>query len=230
MIKFKYGCGIMIGNSWDDVLKEEIHKDYFKKLVKFLNEESKCKEIYPKSVNLFRALKLTDYKDVNVVILGQDPYHGENEANGLCFSVNHGVRTPPSLQNIFKELKSDLGITRTDTDLSDWARQGILLLNTVLTVEKDIPFSHRDKGWEIFTDVIIKKLNEKQDPIVFILWGSAARSKKILLTNKIHMIVESAHPSPLSYYKGFEGSRPFSKTNALLKSVNKQEIKWNILY
>lgn len=226
MIKFKYGCGIMIGNSWDDVLKEEIHKDYFKKLVKFLNEESKCKEIYPKSVNLFRALKLTDYKDVNVVILGQDPYHGENEANGLCFSVNHGVRTPPSLQNIFKELKSDLGITRTDTDLSDWARQGILLLNTVLTVEKDKPFSHRDKGWEIFTDAIIKKLNEKQDPIVFILWGSAARSKKILLTNKIHMIVESAHPSPLSYYKGFEGSRPFSKTNALLKSVNKKEIKW----
>lgn len=226
MIKFKYGCGIMIGNSWDDVLKEEIHKDYFKKLVKFLNEESKCKEIYPKSVNLFRALKLTDYKDVNVVILGQDPYHGENEANGLCFSVNHGVRTPPSLQNIFKELKSDLGITRTDTDLSDWARQGILLLNTVLTVEKDKPFSHRDKGWEIFTDVIIKKLNEKQDPIVFILWGSAARSKKILLTNKIHMIVESAHPSPLSYYKGFGGSRPFSKTNALLKSVNKKEIKW----
>ena len=226
MIKFKYGCGIMIGNSWDDVLKEEIHKDYFKKLVKFLNEESKCKEIYPKSVNLFRALKLTDYKDVNVVILGQDPYHGENEANGLCFSVNHGVRTPPSLQNIFKELKSDLGITRTDTDLSDWARQGILLLNTVLTVEKDKHFSHRDKGWEIFTDVIIKKLNENQDPIVFILWGSAARSKKILLTNKIHMIVESAHPSPLSYYKGFEGSRPFSKTNALLKSVNKKEIKW----
>ena len=226
MIKFKYGCGIMIGNSWDDVLKEEIHKDYFKKLVKFLNEESKCKEIYPKSVNLFRALKLTDYKDVNVVILGQDPYHGENEANGLCFSVNHGVRTPPSLQNIFKELKSDLGITRTDTDLSDWASQGILLLNTVLTVEKDKPFSHRDKGWEIFTDVIIKKLNEKQDPIVFILWGSAARSKKIFLTNKIHMIVESAHPSPLSYYKGFEGSRPFSKTNALLKSVNKKEIKW----
>ena len=181
MIKFKYGCGIMIGNSWDDVLKEEIHKYYFKKLVKFLNEESKCKEIYPKSVNLFRALKLTDYKDVNVVILGQDPYHGENEANGLCFSVNHGVRTPPSLQNIFKELKSDLGITRTDTDLSDWASQGILLLNTVLTVEKDKPFSHRDKGWEIFTDVIIKKLNEKQDPIVFILWGSAARSKKIFL-------------------------------------------------
>ena len=226
MIKFKYGCGIMIGNSWDDVLKEEIHKDYFKKLVKFLNEESKCKEIYPKNVNLFRALKLTDYKDVNVVILGQDPYHGENEANGLCFSVNHGVRTPPSLHNIFKELKSDLGITRTDTDLSDWARQGILLLNTVLTVEKDKPFSHRDKGWEIFTDVIIKKLNEKQDPIVFILWGSAARSKKILLTNKIHMIVESAHPSPLSYYKGFEGSRPFSKTNALLKNVNKKEIKW----
>ena len=216
----------MIGNSWDDILKDEFKKDYFKDLVKFLNLENKTKTIFPKSEDLFRALKLTDYKDVNVVILGQDPYHGEKEANGLCFSVNHGVQSPPSLQNIFKELKSDLNITRTDTDLSDWAKQGILLLNTVLTVEKDKAFSHRGKGWEIFTDKIIEKLNEKEDPIVFVLWGNAARSKKTLLTNKRHMIVESAHPSPLSYNKGFKDSKPFSKINNLLTSVNKKEIKW----
>ncbi len=216
----------MIGNSWDDILKDEFKKDYFKDLVKFLNLENKTKTIFPKSEDLFRALKLTDYKDVNVVILGQDPYHGEKEANGLCFSVNHGVQSPPSLQNIFKELKSDLNITRTDTDLSDWAKQGILLLNTVLTVEKDKAFSHRGKGWEIFTDKIIEKLNEKEDPVVFVLWGNAARSKKTLLTNKRHMIVESAHPSPLSYNKGFKDSKPFSKINNLLTSVNKKEIKW----
>lgn len=216
----------MIGNSWDKILKDEFKKDYFKDLVKFLNMENKTKTIFPKSEDLFRALKLTDYKDVNVVILGQDPYHGEKEANGLCFSVNHGVQSPPSLQNIFKELKSDLGITRTDTDLSDWAKQGILLLNTVLTVEKDKAFSHRGKGWEIFTDKIIEKLNERDDPIVFVLWGNAARSKKELLTNKKHMIVESAHPSPLSYSRGFKDSKPFSKINNLLKSVNKKEIKW----
>ena len=216
----------MIGNSWDNILKEEFKKDYFRELVKFLNEENKTKTIFPKSEDLFRALKLTDYKDVNVVILGQDPYHGEKEANGLCFSVNHGVQTPPSLQNIFKELKSDLGITRTNTDLTDWAEQGILLLNTVLTVEKDKAFSHRGKGWEIFTDKIIEKLNEKEDPIVFVLWGNAARSKKNLLTNKKHMIVESAHPSPLSYNRGFKDSKPFSKINNLLKSVNKKEINW----
>ena len=218
----------MIGNSWDTILKDEFKKDYFKKLSIFLNEEVKHKTIYPKSIDLFKALKLTDYNDVNVVILGQDPYHGENEANGLCFSVNHGIQTPPSLQNIFKELKSDLNITREDTDLSDWAKQGVLLLNTVLTVEKDKAFSHRGKGWEIFTDKIIEKLNEKDDPIVFILWGSAARSKKTLITNKEHMIVESAHPSPLSYYRGFEGSKPFSKTNEFLKSKGIKEINWNI--
>ena len=216
----------MIGNSWDDILKDEFKKDYFKELIKFLNLENKTKTIFPKSEDLFRALKLTDYKDVNVVILGQDPYHGENEANGLCFSVNHGVQTPPSLQNIFKELKSDLGVLRTDTDLTDWAEQGVLLLNTVLTVEKDKAFSHRGKGWEIFTDKIIEKLNEKEDPIVFVLWGNAARSKKVLLTNKKHMIIESAHPSPLSYNKGFKDSKPFSKINSMLKSINKKEINW----
>jgi uracil-DNA glycosylase len=216
----------MIGNNWDNILKDEYQKEYFINLIKFLNEENKTKTIFPNKTNLFRALKLTDYNDVNVVILGQDPYFNEGEANGLCFSVSNDVRTPPSLRNIFKELKTDLNIDRKDSDLSDWSKQGILLLNTVLTVEKGKPFSHRNKGWEIFTDKIIEKLNEKEDPIVFILWGSLARSKKILITNKKHMIVESSHPSPFAYYRGFEGSKPFSKTNSLLKSVNKREIAW----
>lgn len=216
----------MIGNKWDSILKEEFNKDYFEELMKFLDKENKSKTIFPKSIDLFKALKLTDYDDVNVVILGQDPYHGDKEANGLCFSVNHGIQTPPSLQNIFKELKSDLNVERTDTDLSDWAKQGVLLLNTVLTVEKDKAFSHRGKGWEIFTDKIIEKLNEKEEPIVFVLWGNAARSKKVLLTNEKHMVVESAHPSPLSYNRGFKDSKPFSKVNSMLKSVNKKEIKW----
>ena len=216
----------MIGNNWDNILKDEFKKEYFRELVKFLNEENKTKTIFPKNTDLFRALKLTDYSNVNVVILGQDPYHGEGEANGLCFSVNHGIQTPPSLQNMFKELKSDLGITRTDTDLTDWAKQGILLLNTVLTVEKDKAFSHRGKGWEVFTDKIIEKLNEKEEPIVFVLWGNAAKSKKILLTNERHIIIESAHPSPLSYNKGFKDSKPFSKINNALKKLDKNEIKW----
>lgn len=216
----------MIGNKWDSILKEEFNKDYFKDLIMFLDEERKSKTIFPKSIDLYKALKLTDYDEVSVVILGQDPYHGDGEANGLCFSVNHGIQIPPSLKNIFKELKSDLNIERTDTDLSDWARQGVLLLNTVLTVEKDKAFSHRGKGWEIFTDKIIEKLNEREDPIVFVLWGNAARSKKVLLTNKKHMVVESAHPSPLSYNRGFKDSKPFSKVNSMLKSVNKEEIKW----
>ena len=221
-----YIGGIMIGNKWDEILGEEFKKDYFKELVSFLNEENKTKIIFPEEKNLFRALKLTDYDKVKVVILGQDPYHGEGEANGLCFSVNSDVKIPPSLQNIFKELKSDLNIERTNTDLKDWAEQGILLLNAVLTVEKDKAFSHRGKGWEIFTDKIIEKLNEKEDGIVFVLWGNAARSKKTLLTNKLHKIVESAHPSPLSYSRGFKDSKPFSKVNDLLRSMGKDEIKW----
>ncbi len=216
----------MIGNEWDIILKEEYKKDYFKKLVKFLNEENKDKTIFPKKEDLFKALKLTDYKDVSVVILGQDPYHGIGEANGLCFSVNRGVQMPPSLKNIFKELKSDLNIERTNTDLTDWSKQGILLLNTVLTVEKDKAFSHRDKGWESFTDKIIEKLNQKEEPIIFVLWGNAARSKKTIITNKKHIIIESAHPSPLSYNRGFKDSKPFSKINNELKKIGKSEIKW----
>ncbi|MDD3995699.1 MAG: uracil-DNA glycosylase [Bacilli bacterium] len=216
----------MFGNSWDKILKEEINKDYFKNLVIFLNKEDLTKIIYPKKEDLFKALKVTDYDNVKVLILGQDPYHGEGEANGLCFSVNAGIKKPPSLNNIFKELKEDLNIERTNTDLIDWAVQGVLLLNTVLTVEKDKPFSHKNIGWEMFTDNIIKELNNKKEPVIFVLWGNAAREKKKYITNNIHKIIESAHPSPFSYEKGFKGSKPFSKINNYLKLHNFQEIKW----
>ena len=216
----------MFNNNWDIILKEEINKTYFRELVNFLNEENKTKIIYPKKEDLFKALKYTDYENVKVVILGQDPYHGEGEANGLCFSVNSNIKIPPSLKNIFKELKSDLNIDRINTDLSDWAKQGVLLLNTVLTVEKDKPLSHRNKGWEVFTDTIISKLNEKDSRIVFVLWGNSAREKKQLITNNIHKIIESAHPSPFSYEKGFKESKPFSKINKYLKERDKSKIMW----
>ena len=176
--------------------------------------------------NIFKALEYTDYNDIKVVILGQDPYHGEGEAQGLSFSIPNDIRITPSLRNIFKELKNDLNIERTNTDLSDWAKQGILLLNAILTVCKDTPLSHKDKGWEIFTDEIIKKINEREEPVVFILWGNYARSKKKLITNKNHYIIESAHPSPLSASRGFFDSKPFSKTNNILISINKESIRW----
>ena len=171
-------------------------------------------------------MRFTDYDNVKVVILGQDPYHGLGEAHGLSFSVRKGIKMPPSLLNIFKELKSDLGIERTNTDLTDWAKQGVLLLNSIMTVEKDKPLSHKNKGWEIFTDNIIKLLNERQVPVIFILWGNFARSKKALITNPRHKIIESAHPSPLSASRGFFGSKPFSKTNTYLKEMNIETIKW----
>lgn len=213
-------------NKWDDILKEEMDKKYFKDLILFFNEENKHKVIFPKNKDLFKALKLTSYEDVKVLILGQDPYHGEGEANGLCFSVNEGVKRPPSLNNIFKELYEDLNIKREDNDLSDWAKQGVLLLNTVLTVEKDKAFSHRDKGWEKFTDFIITKLDQREETIVFVLWGNAARDKKKLIKNKNHFIIESPHPSPLSFNRGFKGSKPFSKVNKCLKEKNIKEINW----
>ena len=166
------------------------------------------------------------FKYIKVFILGQDPYHGENEAMGLSFSVRRGVRTPPSLRNIFKELKDDLNIDRCDTDLSDWAKQGVFLLNTVLTVEKDKANSHKEIGWEIFTDYVIKEINDKLNNVVFILWGRQARDKKRIITNPNNYIIESAHPSPLSAYNGFFGSKPFSKTNNYLKAHNKKEINW----
>lgn len=212
---------------WDEVLKDELKKDYFHKLGIFVKNEYRNKTIYPKYENIFNALKYTDYDFVKVVILGQDPYHGINEAHGLSFSVQEGVKRPPSLDNIFKELFNDLGVVRTNNDLTDWARQGVLLLNSVLTVEKDKAFSHQGKGWEIFTDTIIKKLNEREEPVIFVLWGNAARSKKALINTAKHYIIESAHPSPLSASRGFFGSKPFSKINRILKQNNQKEIEWS---
>lgn len=215
----------MINKKWDTVLQEEFKKDYFKKLGIFVKNEYKNKTIFPPYNNIFDALRFTDYDDVLVVILGQDPYHGLGEAHGLSFSVHEGIKMPPSLQNIFKELYSDIGVKRTCSDLTDWAKQGVLLLNSIMTVEQDKPLSHKDKGWEIFTDTIIKKLNEREQQIVFVLWGSFARSKKELITNKNHKIIESVHPSPLSVHRGFFGSKPFSKINEYLKDINKK-INW----
>ena len=215
----------MINKKWDIVLKDEFKKEYFKNLGIFVKREYKEKTIFPPYENIFDALRFTDYDDVLVVILGQDPYHGLGEAHGLSFSVHNNVKMPPSLLNIFKELYSDLKIKRTNSDLTDWAKQGVLLLNSIMTVEKDKPLSHKDKGWEIFTDTIIKKLNEREEPIVFVLWGSFARSKKEFITNKNHYIIESAHPSPLSASRGFLGSKPFSKINIFLSKRGKK-IDW----
>ncbi len=219
----------MIGNDWDLLLKDEYQKDYFKKLNDFVINEYKNKICYPKMSEIFNAFLNTSYKDVKVVILGQDPYHGEGEAEGLSFSVKKGIKKPPSLINIFTELKDDLGYDIPENgSLVPWAKQGVLLLNSSLTVEKDTPKSHSGRGWEIFTDEVIKLINKKTTPVVFILWGSDARNKKQLITNKIHYIIESAHPSPLSAYRGFFGSKPFSKTNAFLKKNGIKEIDWQI--
>ena len=217
---------MVVSNEWDKILNEEYKKKYFKELLLFVNEEYKKKIIYPKEADIFNALKLTSYENVNVVIFGQDPYYGEGEAHGLSFSVKEGIKLPPSLVNIFKELYNDLGIKKDKGTLDDWANQGVLLLNTVLTVEKDKPNSHKGKGWETFTDEIVKKLNAKEDPIVFILWGNKAKAKKELITNSKHLVLESSHPSPFSCRNGFEGSNPFSKTNAFLSEKCKKTVKW----
>ena len=216
----------MINKQWDIVLKDEFNSSYFRELGLFVKDEYRKKIVFPKYENIFNALRYTDYDSVKVVILGQDPYHGDNEAHGLSFSVTAGVRRPPSLNNIFKELYDDLKIVRTNNDLSDWAKQGVLLLNSIMTVIKDHPLSHKDCGWEIFTDNIIKYLNKREKPIVFILWGSYARSKKCLITNHRHLIIESAHPSPLSASRGFFGSKPFSKTNNFLEKNGIEKINW----
>ena len=217
----------MINKKWDLLLKDEMKKDYFKELGIFVKNEYNKKTVYPEYKDIFKSLRLTDYDEVKVVILGQDPYHGENEAHGLSFSVPQGVKMPPSLLNIFKELNNDLGIKRTKTDLTDWGEQGVLLLNSILTVVKDSPLSHKNKGWEIFTDRLIELLGEREKPMVFILWGNYARSKKELIKNKNHLIIENVHPSPLSASRGFFGSKPFSKTNNFLIKNNIKPIKWN---
>lgn len=219
----------LIENEWREILQEEMDKEYFHRLEEFLEEETKEKIIYPPRDQVFNALKLTDYSKVKVVILGQDPYHGENQGNGLAFSVNYGIKTPPSLRNIYKELNTDLGLEIPNHgNLEKWAERGILLLNTSLTVEKDKANSHRKKGWEIFTDKIIEKLNERKEPIVFIFWGKNAWEKEVLITNKLHYIIKSFHPSPLAASRGFFGSKPFSKTNDFFKSINQEGIDWTI--
>ena len=219
----------MIGNDWDIVLKDEFDKEYFYNLLKFVQKEYSKYIVYPSKKEVFKAFRYTPYKNVKVVILGQDPYHGEGEAEGLSFSVKPGIRKPPSLNNIFKELNDDLDCSiPKDGSLVEWAKQGVLLLNTVLTVIKDKAASHKNIGWEQFTDEVIKKINEKNEPVVFILWGSFARSKKKLITNPKHLIIESAHPSPLSAYNGFFGSKPFSKTNEFLIKNNIKPINWQI--
>ena len=219
----------MIGNQWDHYLENEYKKEYFQELLDFIKEEYKNKTIYPKQNEVFNAFRYTDYQDIKVVILGQDPYHGINQAEGLSFSVKDEVLKPPSLKNIFKELESDLGIPFPEhNSLKPWAKQGVLLLNAVLTVEEHKPTSHKDRGWENFTDAVIKVLNERDKPIVFILWGSYARSKKTYITNPIHLVIESAHPSPFSARNGFFGSKPFSKNNEFLKKNGKKEIDWRI--
>lgn len=216
-------------NKWTLFLKEEFKKDYFLKLSAFLKEEYATKVIYPKKEDVFNAFAYTAFDDVKVVILGQDPYHQPHQAHGLCFSVNKGVKIPPSLVNIYKELNTDLGCSIPSHGcLIDWAKQGVFLLNTTLTVEQSHPNSHFNKGWEIFTDTAIQKLNEKTTPVVFILWGRNARSKKSLITNPNHLILESAHPSPLSAYHGFFESKPFSKCNQFLIENNLKPIDWQI--
>ena len=219
----------MIGNKWDLILQDEFKKEYFENLMSFIKNEYKTKTIYPKQNEVFNAFRYTDFDNVKVVILGQDPYHGPNQAEGLSFSVSNEVLKPPSLKNIFKELESDLKIPFPEhNSLKKWAKEGVLLLNAVLTVEEHKPTSHKDKGWEIFTDDIIKILNERDIPTVFILWGAYARSKKDLITNPKHLVIESAHPSPFSARNGFFGSKPFSKTNEFLKKNNIKEIDWRV--
>lgn len=219
----------MIGNDWDIVLKSVFESKGFNKFMDVVKSKYKKTICFPKYEDIFNALKLTPYKDVKVVILGQDPYHGVGEAHGLSFSVQKGVKLPPSLQNIYKELYDDLGIKITNTgDLTPWAKEGVLLLNSVLTVEKDKPASHKDLGWEILTDYIIKLLNLKKEPVVFILWGNFARSKKVYITNPKHFVIESPHPSPFSARNGFFRSKPFSKTNNFLKANGMKEIKFEL--
>ncbi|MBP1763848.1 MAG: Uracil-DNA glycosylase [Firmicutes bacterium] len=220
---------IVFKNDWQKLLKDEFEKEYYQNLRQFLIKEYRTKTIYPDMYDIFNALHYTAYSEVKVVILGQDPYHGPNQAHGLSFSVKPGIQPPPSLVNIYKELQDDLQCPIPKTGyLKKWADQGVLLLNTVLTVIAGHANSHRGMGWERVTDRIISLLNERQDPIVFILWGSHAQSKANLITNKIHYIIKSPHPSPLSASKGFFKSKPFSKANAILVSIGKKPVDWQI--
>ena len=220
---------VNIGNDWDEVLKGEFEKEYYLKLREFLKQEYFTRKIFPDMYDIFNALKYTPYNNVKAVIIGQDPYHGEGQTHGLCFSVREGIEKPPSLKNIFKELHDDIGFTEPENGtLTKWAEDGVLLLNAVLTVREGQANSHQGKGWEIFTDTVISHLNNREKPMVFILWGRNARNKKTLITNPAQKILEAAHPSPLSAYNGFFGCRHFSKANEFLKANGIEEINWQI--
>lgn len=218
-----------INNDWDNVLTDIFQTEKYQKLNDFLNEEYNNHTIYPIKENIFNALKLTSYKDVKVVIIGQDPYHEPNQAHGLAFSVLDGIKLPPSLKNIYKEIESDLGIKMgVSGNLTKWANQGVLLLNNVLTVREHEANSHKGKGWEFVTDSIVEKLNEREEQIIFVFWGNNAKSKQKLVTNPNHVIITAPHPSPLSAYHGFFGCKNFSKINELLALNGKEAIDWQI--
>ena len=220
---------VEFNNSWDILLKDEFEKPYYLNLRKFLVQEYKTQTIYPNMNDIFNALKYTDYKNVKVVMLGQDPYHQPNQAHGLCFSVKKGVKAPPSLQNMYKEIYAEYGYPIPDHgELTYWAEQGVLMLNTVLTVRESQPNSHKGMGWEVFTDNIISLLNQRPEPMVFLLWGANARAKKKIITNPNHLVLESAHPSPLSAYNGFFGNNHFKKANEFLKAKGLSQIDWKI--
>ncbi len=220
---------INIPESWHEHLNGELNKPYFQKLAKFVDEERQQHTVFPPEEDVFNALRLAPYENVNVLLLGQDPYHDDNQAHGLCFSVRPGIKPPPSLVNMFKELRDDLGCRIPNNGyLVPWAKQGILLLNAVLTVRAHEPNSHKSHGWEKFTDAVIRAVNEKRDPVIFVLWGGYAQKKISLIDTTRHTIIQSAHPSPLSARNGFFGSKPFSKINAALHDAGKPEIDWQL--
>ena len=220
---------MMIGNSWDLVLKDIFESDKYTNLMEFLNSEYNERIIYPTFDNIYTALKLTDFNDVKVVIIGQDPYHEPNQAHGLAFSVLDGIKLPPSLKNIYKEIEADLGIKMSNSgNLTNWANQGVLLLNNVLTVRAHEANSHKKKGWEFVTDSIVKKLNDREEQIIFVFWGNNAKSKEALVTNPNHIVLKAPHPSPLSAYHGFFGCKHFSMINDILDKNGLEEINWQI--
>lgn len=220
---------VTLGNEWDGLLYGEFEKPYYLKLREFLKKEYSSYRIYPEMHNIFNALKYTSYSDTKVVIIGQDPYHGFGQAHGLCFSVQKGVAPPPSLKNIFKEIETETGITPPNHgELTAWARQGVMLLNAVLTVREGSPNSHKGMGWETFTDTVISILNKREKPIVFLLWGANAKAKASLITNPNHRILTSAHPSPLSAYNGFFGNGHFKTANEILISTGQKPIDWDL--
>jgi len=220
---------MILKNDWQTILEKEIHQPYFKRLMDFVRESYDSDTCYPPKNQIFHSLELTSYEKTKVLILGQDPYHQEGQAMGLAFSVQEGIKIPPSLRNIYKELENDLGIPYPEHgNLTSWAKQGVLLMNAIWTVRDSKPLSHKGQGWERWTDTIIKYLNQKQTPMVFVLWGGFAKSKRQLITNPIHKVIENVHPSPLSAYRGFFGSKPFTKINQFLRQTNQSTIDFRI--